>query len=66
MRNFSNCLFAVVKSEEDKIRADTGQDWDELYACEFCDQAFTNSSELLEHQEMHPEAHDDQPMDDSS
>ena len=54
-----------MKSEEDKIRAETGQDWDELYACDFCDQAFTNSSELVEHQEMHPEAHDD-PMDDSS
>lgn len=55
-----------VKSEDEKIRGETGEDWDEIYACDYCDQAFTNSNDLVEHQETHPEANDEQTMDDSS
>ncbi|XP_055297611.1 zinc finger protein 300-like [Sitodiplosis mosellana] len=61
----NDCISADgVKSEDEKIRGDMG--WDELYSCDFCDQAFTNSNDLIEHQESHPEANDDQPMEDSS
>lgn len=31
-------------------------DWAELYECGMCDQAFTNSNDLLEHQEDHTES----------
>ncbi|XP_031627218.1 zinc finger and SCAN domain-containing protein 12-like [Contarinia nasturtii] len=47
----------VAKTENEKIEdSETPDDWDELFACEFCDQAFSNSNELLEHRETHNEA----------
>lgn len=60
INGFNSCLFAVseVKCEDDGMGgSETAEDWDELYACEFCDQAFTNSNDLLEHQDAHPESH---------
>lgn len=43
-----------VKNEDDKNR-ETGDEYEELYACEFCDQAFTTSLELLNHRDTHEE-----------
>lgn len=49
-----------MKSEADKVQdAETADDWDEIYACEYCDQAFTNSNDLLEHRETHPELNEE-------
>lgn len=50
-----------MKSESHKIRdSETPDDWDELYACDFCDQAFTNSNDLFEHRETHHDLNEEQ------
>lgn len=57
-----------VKNEDVKIRDLAADEFDEMYACEYCDQVFINSSDLLEHRETHAELHDDPTkyMEDSS
>lgn len=54
-------MFVLVDTElnfEDENMKYTAavEDWAELYECEMCDQAFTNSNDLLEHQEDHNES----------
>lgn len=34
-------------------------DYMEEFACEFCDQTFTNSADLLSHRESHPELNEE-------
>lgn len=41
------------------IGVETVDEWDELYACECCDQVFTNSTGLMEHREIHAEINED-------
>lgn len=48
----------MVKNEDDKNR-DTEDEYEELYACEFCDQAFTSSMDLLNHRETHSEMNEE-------
>lgn len=58
-----------LKLDDTKIvSGGTVDEWDELYACGYCDQAFTNSTELMEHREIHSEINEDHTkyMEDSS
>lgn len=48
-----------VKNERGK-HDEASDEFEELYACEYCDNVFTNSTELLSHRETHPELNDDQ------
>lgn len=38
----------------------------DLYGCEYCDQEFTNTTELVEHHVTHPEVQETKYIDDSS
>lgn len=38
----------------------------EIYGCEYCDQEFTNTTDLLEHRDSHAEVQDTKYIDDSS
>lgn len=55
-------LFTVsdVKSENDKLHdSEAVDEWDELYQCAFCEEVFTNSSDLTEHREAHHELNEE-------
>lgn len=46
-----------VKDEDEKIQ-DT-DDYTEEFACEFCEQTFTNSTDLLSHRDSHAELNEE-------
>lgn len=45
-----------MRSESEKAQdIESIDEWNE-YGCEFCDQVFANSNDMLEHRETHNEA----------
>lgn len=54
-----------VKTETEKSLEIVGEPY-EIYGCEYCDQEFTNTTELLEHRETHAEVQATNYIEDSS
>lgn len=48
-----------VKETPKVVDLETVEEWDELYACGYCEQAFSNSNELMEHREIHTEINEE-------
>lgn len=60
-RNAAASSSIEVKYENVKV-SDTDiadEDWDESYACGYCEQVFTNSTDLMEHRETHTELNEE-------
>lgn len=57
----ANSVAAVpVETESTKVvDGDAVEEWDELYACGYCEQAFSNSNDLMEHREIHTEINEE-------
>lgn len=47
--------FSIKNEDEDKLEDNERNSWDGEYACEYCDQAFNNANDLMEHREIHTE-----------
>lgn len=68
--DFSQFLFnhqtaILIKTENDKSMEAVDEAY-EIYGCEYCDQEFTNTTDLLEHRETHAEVQATNYIDDSS
>lgn len=49
----------VVEVKDEHEKNQYTDDYMEEFACEFCDQTFTNSTDLLSHRESHPELNEE-------
>lgn len=59
-------LTVIITRRESGKNIDANDDAYELYGCEFCDQEFTSTTELMDHRDSHVEAQESKYIEDSS